>query len=202
MSVGFEFASYNFVSGKWGYLGKNGNSAIENIGYGLGALANVADKLAGSKPGSVVLRTENAPNYSKYTDADGTPIPIKDLIGHSQIIDMKGTPLIDWGPTRTVNGFGDWVVGTNSYENGLAVPVSKMKWSTLTIDGVNATRISEWNSSGNYNLIFNSCVSQTSRALNASGVFNFRIHAYLLHAQISLHSTGVRPMLHSHFLIR
>ncbi|NCA85494.1 MAG: RHS repeat-associated core domain-containing protein, partial [Clostridia bacterium] len=200
VSVGFGFGSYNFSSGEFGYLGKRGNSALENIGYGLGALANVADILAGFKPGSVELRTENDPQYYKTVDADGNPIYQKDLIGHSQITDKNGNPLVDWGPVDGVEGFGDWVPGTNSYERGVPIPSSQMKWDALTIDGVNTSRISNWNPSGKYNLCFNSCVSQTSRALNSSGVFNVGIHPYLLHGQMFLRSVGVRPYLFSSYL--
>jgi hypothetical protein len=195
------FLSINFsegtIDGIWNW---DENSTLENIGYSLGALGNLSDVLAGFNPGKVELRTENAPNYYKTVDANGNPIPHKDLLGHSQIADMKGRPLVDWGPTQGVDGFGDWVTGTNSYEQGLAIPASKMKWSPLTIDGVNTGRISGWNPSGNYNLAFNSCVSQTSRALNASGAFNIGIHPYILHAQMYMRSIGVRPMLYSHYL--
>ncbi|MBN1185839.1 MAG: hypothetical protein JXB49_26395, partial [Bacteroidales bacterium] len=207
VSISFGVASYNFTSGDWGYLGKKGNSALENIGYGLGALANVADILAGFKPGSVELRTENDPNYSKpegVYDENGRligtrDVPRKDLIGHSQL-NRNGKPVVDWGPTEGVSGFGDWVPGTNSYEGGVPIATAKMKWSPLTIDGVNVNRISSWNPSGKYNLAFNSCVSQTSRALNASGVFNVGIHPYLLHAQIYLRSIGFRPSLFSSYM--
>jgi RHS repeat-associated protein len=204
VSVSFGVASYNFSKGSFGYLGKKGNSALENIGYGLGALANVSDVLAGFKPGNVELRTENDPNYYKTVDVNGNPIPQKDLIGHSQILDMKGNPMVDFGPApgHSVSGFGDWVPGTNSYEGGLPIELSKMKWSAITIKGVNTGRISSWNPTGKYNLVFNSCVSQTSRALNVSGAFNIGIHPYILHAQMYLRSIGVRPMLFSHYLTR
>ena len=43
VSVGFGFGSYNFTSGEFGYLGKPGNSGLENLGYGLGALGNLSD---------------------------------------------------------------------------------------------------------------------------------------------------------------
>jgi hypothetical protein len=43
VNLSFGFASYNFSTGSFGYLGKKGNSALANIGYGFGALANVAD---------------------------------------------------------------------------------------------------------------------------------------------------------------
>ena len=122
-------------------------------------------------------------------------------LGHSQIVDMNGKPLVDWGPTESVSGFGDWVPGTNSYEGGVSISASKMKWDAVNIKGVNVSRISNWNPTGKYNLAFNSCVSQVSRALNASGVFNIGIHPYLLHAQMYLRSIGVRPCLFSHLFM-
>ena len=61
-------------------------------------------------------------------------------------------------------------------------------------------RLSNWNSSGEYNLVFNSCVTQTSKALNASGVFNIGVHPYLLYAQMYLRSVGIRPFLFSPYL--
>ena len=92
------------------------------------------------------------------------------------------------------------VPGTNAYEKGIPIPASDMKGGTLTIDGINTERISNWNPSGKYNLICNSCVSQTSRALNASGAFNVGIHPYLLQGEMFLRSMGVRPLIYSHYL--
>ncbi len=202
-SVSFGVASFDFGTGEWDYLGKKGNSFTENVGYGLGALANVSDVLAGFKPGSVELRTENDPGYSKEVDAQGNPIPHKDLIGHSQL-NLEGKVVIDWGPTKAVSGFGDWVPGTNSYENGQLIPASKMKWDPFKITGVNVERIKQYSTylskGGNYNLAFNSCVSMTSRALNMSGVFNIGIHPYILNAQMYLRSIGIRPFLYSYML--
>jgi hypothetical protein len=77
-------------------------------------------------------------------------------------------------------------------------PSSKMKWNPVTIDGVNTNRIASWNPSGNYYLAVYSCVSQTSRALNASGAYNIGIHPYMLNAQMYLRSVGFRPMLYSY----
>lgn len=53
--------------------------------YGLGGLGNLQDILAGMKPGSAVLRTENDPGLKK------------DLIGHTQLSDNNDKILIDWG---------------------------------------------------------------------------------------------------------
>lgn len=79
-----------------------------------------------------------------------------------------------------------------------------MQSDPLTITGVNTGRIANYsnylNKGGRYNLLLNNCVSQTSRALNMSGVFNIGIHPYILQAQMYLRSIGVRPMLYSYYL--
>lgn len=137
LEVAYGFGSYNFSTNEFGYLGKAGNSGLENLGYGLGAMANVGDVLAGMNPGSVKLRTENDPEYNSM----GTG---KDLIGHSQLTDMNDNPLVDWGPERgyQVTGLGDWVPGTNAYEQGFPISASKMKWDPITVKGVNASVMS------------------------------------------------------------
>ena len=207
ISMSFGVASYNFSSGEFGYLGKKGNSFMENFGYGLGAIANINDILAGLKPSSVELRTENDPNYSKTVDSNGNPIPHKDLIGHSQL-NENGKILIDWGPDQQLtNQFGT-VKGTNSYEQGSLISTAKMQngkfWQPIEIKGVNLDRITSFsqklNKGGNYNMLYNSCVSQTSRALSMSGMINIGIHPYILQMQVYLRSIGVRPPIFSYYL--
>jgi RHS repeat-associated protein len=198
--LSFGFASINFTKGEFGYLFKKGNSFMDNLGYGLGALANAADIMAGLKPGTVELRTENDPNFSKSVDASGNPINSKDIIGHSQLLDDKGVPIVDWGPTQQKTSTFGSVNGTNAYENGQAIPLSKMKSQPIMIKGVNATRIANFTPTGKYNLFVNNCVNMTSRALNLSGAFNIGIHPYFLQAQMYLRSIGARPMLFSYHL--
>ncbi len=43
LSVNFGFGSYNISKGELGYLGKKGNSPLENFGYLLGAVTNASD---------------------------------------------------------------------------------------------------------------------------------------------------------------
>ena len=43
ISISFGVLSYNFTNNDLGYLGKKGNKWYENLGYGLGALANLSD---------------------------------------------------------------------------------------------------------------------------------------------------------------
>jgi YD repeat-containing protein len=175
INVSFGVASYDLTNNNLGYLFEKGNSELQNLGYALGAMANIQDVLAGFNPSTAELRTENDPNYSKVNDSQGNPIPKKDLIGHSQITDGKKT-LIDWGPTEPVSGLRDWVKGTNDYEKGL-LGSETMKWKPVNVTGVNMNRISRIGQrlntgNGNYNICVNSCVSMTSRAFNLSGAFN------------------------------
>lgn len=46
INVSLGFASFNFSAGTFGYLGKAGNTPVEHIGYGFGALANLQDMVA------------------------------------------------------------------------------------------------------------------------------------------------------------
>ena len=43
VSINFGVASYDLTNNSWGYLGKKGNKWYENLGYGLGAMANLMD---------------------------------------------------------------------------------------------------------------------------------------------------------------
>ncbi len=55
ISISFGVASYDFTNNEWGYLGKKGNKWYENLGYGLGTMANLADL---GKTGNMLLNTE------------------------------------------------------------------------------------------------------------------------------------------------
>jgi len=62
------------------YLGKKGNSFLENVGYGLGAMANLADL---GETGKLLLNTEK-----------------KDIINHSAILDENRNVIISEGPGK------------------------------------------------------------------------------------------------------
>jgi len=77
LSFSFGIGSYNFDSGELGYLGKKGNSALENIGYGFGALANLQDIVAWNQGAINETRAEHgdgvlhARSRGQYKDANG-----------------------------------------------------------------------------------------------------------------------------------
>ena len=202
ISISFGAFSYDFTNGSFGYLGKSGNKWYENLGYGLGALANLSDVLIGFNPQKVDLVTENT-----------------DEIGHSAIVkhgtdtgiknetDING--LISVGPDRVnqPNGSWHWMKGTNKWSTYSAKENSR--WiQPLDVNYNTIIRYSNWlnkmESTGKlvYSLELSSCVTHTSLALNASGVFNIGIHPYLLHAQMYLWGNGIRPWSFNHFFNR
>jgi RHS repeat-associated protein len=198
VSMGFGFGAVNLSNGSFGYLGKKGNSTLENIGYGLGALANVADGLAGFKPSNVELQTENLSN----------PTDGKDKVGHSQL-NKNGEVLIDFGPTgdwkRFEPGRNDWIRHSSRGKYELISEMPGNKFSPINVQGVNIDRLykisSKMNSNpGTYQVLTRSCSSTVSRALTMSGAPAIGIHPYILHAQMYLRSIGVRPMIFSHHL--
>ncbi len=206
VSIGIGFASYNLATGKFGYFGKKGNSFLENLGYGLGALANIQDILIGLKPGSAQIQTESVPS-------EGKP----DLIGHFQVLDENGASLIDFGPKLEATGrFIGFSPGRNNwieYAYGGQVADTKsiadnLHTGSIKISGLNIGRLKEISgnlkqNAGNYNFLLRSCSSVASRALAASGYFTLGgIHPYLLRASIFLREFGIRPSLSGYFLTR
>lgn len=188
--ISFGFGSFNFTTGEFGYLGKKGNSVIQNIGYGLGALAILSDVLVGSNPGDVQLNTK------------------KSAIGHSSLTNVgetdKYNSIVSVGPDPT----GKWIFNPFKFKNGTNqwynyVDAGDKVWKVV-VEGVNLKTIMNYgarlNRGVNYNLYFSSCVSHTARALTLAGVPAIGIHPFILHAQMTLRSVGFRPVLYSYYL--
>lgn len=191
VSISAGLASYNISSGELGFLGAAGNSTMENIGYGLGALANVSDVLSGMHPAKVQLNTEKS-----------------DAIGHSSL-----TRVGESDPSRSFISVGPdpggkWIFnpfkfkpGTNNWNN--YVDAGGDVWK-VGVDGVNLERIMTYGSNLdrgiNYNLFMSSCVNHTARALTMAGAPSIGIHPFILHAQMAMRSAGIRPMLFSYYL--
>ncbi len=190
VSIGFGVATYNLSQKEWGYLGKKGNSTLQNIGYGLGAIANAGDVLAGFQPSEVQLNTENS-----------------DAIRHSALTKVGETnpqnSLVSVGPDPG----GKWIFspfkfkkGTNDWNNYVDAGnnVSKVK-----VKGVNLKRIAKYgerlDKGVNYNLYFSSCVNHTARVLTIAGAPSIGIHPFILHAQMYMRSIGARPSLFSYY---
>ena len=206
ISISSGFGSYDFTNGTFGYLGKKGNKWYENLGYGLGALANVSDILIGFRPQKVDLVTEHS-----------------DAIGHSAIVEEgsatatgygNGNPayadpngIISVGPNRYTdsNGSWHWMKGTNHWDTHTGA--GEVYWrQTLNVNKGTITKYANWLNAREvagkltYSVELSSCVTHTSRALNLSGIFNIGIHPYLLNSQMYLWSNGIRPWTFSYFL--
>ena len=177
--------------GEIGYLGKKGNSMLENIGYGFGTLASISDILAGLNPGEVQLNTEKS-----------------DLIGHSSLTKVGETNPHDSYVSVGPDPGGPWIFnpfkfkkGTNDWKN--YVDAGSDVWK-VTVKGVNVKRIMDYGArldqGVNYNLYFSSCVNHTARALTLAGAPTIGIHPFILHAQMFARSVGIRPMLFSYEL--
>ncbi len=104
--ISFGAASYNANQNEWGYLGKEGNSNLENLGYTMGAMANLQDLVAGLNG----------------TDVD--VVSRRKLGGHSEIKGKYKNPndiLISVGPDGS------------STDKFLNQQVSDVKWETQYI---------------------------------------------------------------------
>jgi hypothetical protein len=162
---------------------------LPNVGYELGALANVSDILTGFKPQKVDLVTEHS-----------------DATGHSAIVEEGSNAggndgIISVGPdwkNASENSTWHWTKGTNawkSYSDGTkAHPIWRQ---TLNVNKGTINKYGQWlnklENAGKlvYSVELSSCVTHTSVALNLSGVFNIGIHPYLLNAQMYLWSNGI-----------
>jgi RHS repeat-associated protein len=95
-TLSFGVASYNFTQGEWGYLGKPGNTGLQNFGYFLGAMANLNDI-------NNLINQTNATLYTQERYADGS----KDIISHTGIVDdATGDNLMSFGPNDNKIGGG------------------------------------------------------------------------------------------------
>ena len=205
-NIGISFGAFSIdlTNNKLGFIGKKGNKTIENVGYGLGALANVSDVLMGLSPQKVDLVTEHS-----------------DGVGHSAIVEHGTTTggsyeipdpngIISVGPDYDVNGAkGTWHYTHgkntwNTYSNGSANHPIWRETLRVNLKTINkyADFINQKVTAGTfrYSVEFSSCVTHTSIALNLSGIVNIGIHPYLLHAQMYLRNIGFRPCLYSYLI--
>ena len=206
ITINFGIASYDFTAGSFGYLGKKGNKWYENLGYGLGALANMSDVLIGFKPQKVDLVTEHsdATGHSAIVE-EGSATATGYGNGNPAYADPNG--IISVGPNRYTDPYGSWhwMKGTNLWD--IHTGGGETYWrQTLNVNRGTITKYANWLNAReaigklHYSVEISSCVSHTSRALNLSGIFNIGIHPYLLNAQMYLWSNGIRPWTFSYFL--
>jgi RHS repeat-associated protein len=177
ISTSFGVASYNWSTGDWGHLGKKGNSVMENIGYGIGAFANVSDAWAlykgvyksGANLGSKELLTENDNpfvNHSAVGNVGSTQEDLDINLGPSKLL-SNGIPDIT---SKITNEEFDF----KSFDNSLT---TRIEVNNLLIDKYNPAvdQINEMTGKVTYNLFFNNCTTGPSIAFLKAGVFNIPI---------------------------
>ena len=196
ISISFGFASYNVTNNEWGRLFKSGDKWYENVGYGLGAMANLADL---GTTGNLFLNTER-----------------KDIINHSAILDENNNSIISIGPGKEwiePKGFIDHYLNrflggsgaTNKYE---------IAGINMTIKNVNTTAVKTYGRildfltrEGNgilpYSFLYSSCSTHTGLALNLAGIPTLFIHPYTVQASVWLWNNGITPaLIHNSFFLQ
>jgi RHS repeat-associated protein len=173
VNISLGFASYNFSKNKWGYLGKQGNSNIENIGYGFGALANLQDIVAWNQGKDIEVLAR------------------KEIAGHSEIRGDNGNISISVGPkkgaidfksetTNDIKWESQYLRHSVGAENSQYIATNDSRFTT-NLSNVNSCRLFKMtgNLNGGHNLlgfgsfkygILRGCVNYTSRALLYAGV--------------------------------
>jgi len=183
ISISFGAASYNFTQGSFGYLGKKGNSFLENVGYGLGALANLAD----------INLLFNSTPATLYTDDT-------DFISHSAIVDENENTLMSFGPNdtkvpSTKIGYATYFRKSTSdyhFKSSLPVDITVNKYAIYAVRGLGKALP--------FQGITLNCVNMASLSLWLNGIPNIGLHPYLLYATTLAYSSGIRPDLLSYYL--
>ena len=188
---------YDFTNNDQNHLGKKGNSTLENIGYGLGALANLSDGFALLRGGGQNIKVNSAKTSKE------------DWWGHSSITDQNGNSLVSVGPP-----FNDTVRKSNSLSETWrnSIKNANLKWNTylgkegtwsVELNNISTTAISKYTSGiTRWDLLLNSCVGHTSRALWSAGVPNiYFFHPHFLNAQLLIRQLGIysSPYIYQNF---
>ena len=198
VSMSLGIASYDFTNGSFGHLGKKRNKWYENLGYGLGAMANLSDGFALFRGGG-----QNIEINSAKTGKD-------DAWGHSSVTygsvengKTKVNTLISVGPdtrVETVDALGNKLSIPQLYKN--SIKGANVGWDTyygekgtwtLRLNNVSTTAISKYGADiTRWDLLINSCVGHTTRALWAAGVPTlYVLHPHMLNVQLLIRQLGI-----------
>jgi RHS repeat-associated protein len=186
ISMSFGVASYDFTNSTFGYLGKKGNSALENIGFGFGALANLSDMVSLLRGGGQNIKVNSA------TTKDG-----HEWWGHSSITDENGNTLVSVGPDSQVQKAASL---SETWQN--SIKGADVNWNTYLgakgtwsaeLNNVSTTAISKYASGiSRWDLLLNSCVGHTTRALWSAGIPTiYALHPHILNLQLLIRQLGI-----------
>ena len=209
-SISLGFASYNFSLGEWSYLGKKGNTKLQNIGYCLGALANVQDLVTGFNGSSYQYQYEKSKGRIGHAnirrvsnDENGNLITEVEIsVANKNIFNAKSN--LDWvwkSNFKKYTGGGEfwpWVPEQGWERIPLQLNTKIVDWMHGNlVNGKGLWGITETRFGINYG-----CVSYAARALWTTGVPTVPIINYLgpsvLWTQLAIRQLGIQE---SPFLI-
>jgi len=185
ISISFGAASYDFTNGEWGYLGKKGNKWYQNMAYSFGAMANLTDAITLFRGGG-----ENINANSAKTSKE-------ELWGHHSLTNESGEPLLSVGPDSQVQKAANL---KETWQN--SIKGADMAWDTyvgeqgtwsVKLNNVSTNAISKYASGvTRWDLLLNSCVGHTTRALWAAGVPTiYAFHPHMLNFQLLIRQIGI-----------
>jgi RHS repeat-associated protein len=198
-------ASYDWTNNEWGYLGKPGNSKLQNVGYGLGALANVQDLFAGTNGTDINVGSHNSFNKEtphSYISGDNIDISVANsrstgapnFLKYAWRILTKPKKYSDASHYDVIDKSKDWTVTLNN------VRAKGLQNITKNIKSEPPKGLFGWGKL-RFGVGFG-CVQHSSRSLLANGVWYlpFNLMPEMLNAQLLIRQYGIyfSPYLLSH----
>ena len=209
VSMSFGFASYDFTNNEWGYLGKKGNSKLENLGYFIGSMGALNDI-------NNVINQTNATLYTQDLNDDGS----LDIISHTGIVeDKSGKTLMSFGPNddkiggggfkdligraKPLGGYKKFGVAIRKGTPEYYVPTYLSKSTSLVVNKYIFDGLRKVSKFIPYQGLTTNCVNMSSIGLWLNGIPNIGIHPYLLHFNIVAYNNwGVNPYILSPLLTK
>ena len=193
ISMSYGFASYDFTNDTWNYFGKKGNKWYENLGYGFGALANITDIVSYLWGGGTTINANSA--ATKGLDEYGNQ---HDWWGHHSLTGQNGDTLVSVGPGQHPVHKG-YTFAETFYDS---VQEANKTWAsysgepgtwTIPLNNVSEAAIEQYMSSvSRWDLLINSCVGHSTRALWRAGVPTlYLFHPHMLNAQLFVRQIGI-----------
>lgn len=205
ISLSLGAGSYNFSTGELGYLGKKGNSLMQNVGYTFGALANIQDGFAGLNGIKGTYRAEgggvpHARLKGSYLKADDIDISVAHEAVPSNVYKNSSGGLMEtldyarYWSTHIKKGlyYSKVVKGPE-----LEIPNVNGKWlSAMTDrlgDGINQGKGMWGIGKLRYGTSLFGCQSHVAHALWGVGVptLPVNIHPLVLYGQLWLRQMGI-----------
>ena len=189
VGISLGAGSYSLDSQEFGYIGKRGNSFMENLGYSFGMLANITDMMSFLSGGG------------QNITANSAKIKKDDWWGHHSLTDKNGNSLVSVGPDSGVitNATdGSKLSISEIYKN--SIKGADLNWDSyadksstwkVPIHNVSKNILGNYSSS-RWDLLLFSCTSHSAKALWMAGVPNlFGFHPHLLNAQLLTRNYGI-----------